>query len=52
MNNTNDFYADSFRALNAKKLGLSVMELCVDDTYEPFDGGSGSDECEIESERK
>ncbi len=52
MNIENDFYADSFRALNAKKLGSSVIELCVDDTYEPLDGSSGSDEWEIDSERK
>ena len=33
MDNEYEVWADSFRALSAKKLGLSVLELCADDDY-------------------
>ena len=33
MDNEYEVWTDSFRALSAKKLGLSVLELCADDDY-------------------
>ncbi len=32
-----DVFVDSFRALSAEKLGLSVLELCADEDYNIYD---------------